>query len=80
MTAMLNGSREATNKRVKLAAENAAQQGKSWQESTGIGEENVRRSMDRANNRNGDGGLFTVLNRASEQRPFLSVVGNAYRV
>lgn len=71
MTAMLNAAREKRQQaREAAAAENAAQQGNRGKSPQELAEENVRRSMDRANNRNGDGGLFTVLNKGVRTATF----------
>ncbi|TXI95533.1 MAG: hypothetical protein E6Q34_02860 [Burkholderiaceae bacterium] len=71
MTAMLNAAREKRQQaREAAAAENAAQQGNRGKSPQELAEENVRRSMDRANNRNGDGGLFTILNKGVRTATF----------
>ncbi|WMW81054.1 hypothetical protein RF679_01935 [Undibacterium cyanobacteriorum] len=71
MTAMLNAARERRQQaREAAAAENAAQQGNRGRSRQDVIEENVRRSMERANNKNGDGGLFTILNKGVRTATF----------
>ncbi len=71
MTAMLNAAREKRQQaREAAAAENAAAQGNRGRSTQEIAEENVRRSMDQANGKNGDGGLFTIINKGVRTATF----------
>jgi hypothetical protein len=65
MASMLNAARERRQKAEAVAAsENqAAQQGNRGLSPQEVAEANVRRSLERANGKDGDGGLFTVTSK-----------------
>jgi type IV secretory pathway VirB10-like protein len=71
MSAMLNAARERRQAaREAAAAENQQAQGNRGRSSQEIAEENIRRAMDRANGKNGEGGLFTIINKGVRTATF----------